>query len=135
VTRRDDPLLVMPTWKIDVARRDAALLVMPTWKIDVARRVVALPVTPKWEIDVARRDPALLVTPKWKIDMARGAVALLFTSGYRHGKEGHSPPCHAETGCQWGWGLPGWSEIELIRKNTLSLERPRKYPKRCPNTT
>src|SRR6266508_6503155 len=77
-----------------------ALLVMPTWKINVARRVIALPVTPKWEIDMARMDPALLVTPKWKMDMARGTVALLFTSGYQHGKEGHSPPCYAETGCR-----------------------------------
>src|SRR6266511_4038754 len=68
-----------------------------------------------WEIDVARRDAALLVTPTWKIDMARGAVALLFTLGYRHGKEGHSPSCHAKTGCRWGWGLPGWSEFELRR--------------------
>ncbi len=25
--------------------------------------------------------------------------------------------------------------IRFIRKNTLSLERPRKYPKGCPNTT
>ena len=25
--------------------------------------------------------------------------------------------------------------IDTIRKNTLSLERPRKYPKGCPNTT
>ncbi len=24
---------------------------------------------------------------------------------------------------------------DCIRKNTLSLERPRKYPKGCPNTT
>ena len=29
-------------------------------------------------------------------------------------------------GGKWGW---------FIRKNTLSLERPRKYPKGCPNTT
>src|SRR6266511_6365355 len=81
----------------------------------MARRDTALLVTPTWKIDMARRDPALLVMPKWKIDVARGAVALLFTSGYRHGKEGHSPPCHAETGCRWGWGLPGCSEIELRR--------------------
>ena len=26
-------------------------------------------------------------------------------------------------------------ERKVIRKNTLSLERPRKYPKGCPNTT
>jgi len=65
----------------------------------MAMRGTALLVMPTWEINVARRDAALLVTPKWKINMARGAVALLVTSGYRHGKEGHSPPCHAETGC------------------------------------
>src|SRR6266498_2983201 len=86
---------------------------VPCQSSEVTRRDDPLLVMPKWEIDVARRDPALLVTPKWKINIARGAVALLFTSGYRHGKEGHSPPCHAETGCQWGWGLPGWLEIEL----------------------
>jgi len=93
---RGTALLVMLTWEINVARRDAALLVTLKCEINVARRVVALLVMPKCEINVARRDTALLVMPKWKID-----------------KEGHSPPCHAETGCRWGWGLPDWSEIEL----------------------
>src|SRR6266545_2514642 len=65
--------------------------------------------------EVTRRDDPLLVMPTWEIDVQGGAVALLFTLGYRHGKEGHSPPCHAKTGCRWGWGLPGWSEIELRR--------------------
>ena len=92
-------LLVTSKWIVNMAMRGTALLVMPTWEIDMARRDAALLVTPKWKIDVARRDAALLVTPKWKIDVARGAVALLVTSGYRHGKEGQSPPCHAEMGC------------------------------------
>ena len=38
------------------------------------------------------------------------------------GNEGHSPPCHAEMGCWWGWGLPGWSEIELRRSILWMVE-------------
>ncbi len=32
-------------------------------------------------------------------------------------------------------GLRDECHVSIIRKNTLSLECPRKYPKGCPNTT